>query len=176
MATTLRNTSQICNSLQRGPLRKQRPSNIRWSDKLSFSGAAAPFPRGRCIAQRIIIEMISGGDHTSTTVPEGRKGNADENVMVLERNRLSPMFDLTASLKGFLNLKVSSRIPLPTRCSFAALRAGHLPPGGRDAPAALSTLNDNLSTPIHLHSSRRSDIMDSIFSSEAYPYEKERIR
>ena len=60
------------------------------------------------------------------------------------------MFDLTASLKSILNVKVSSRIPLPTRYSFAALRAGHLPPGGRDAPAALSTLNDNLSDYRHL--------------------------
>ena len=42
------------------------------------------------------------------------------------------MFDLTASLKSILNVKVSSRIPLPTRYSFAALRAGHLPPGGRE--------------------------------------------
>ena len=73
-------------------------------DKLSFSGAAAPFPRGRCIAQRIIIEMISGGDHTSTTVPEGRKGNAGDNVMVLERNRPDPMFGLIASLKSILNV------------------------------------------------------------------------
>ena len=80
--------------------------------------------------------MISGGDHTSTTVPEGRKGNAGNNVMVLERSRLDPMFGLTASLKSILNVKVSSRIPLPTRYSFAALRAGHLPPGGRQgAPA-----------------------------------------
>ena len=69
-------------------------------------------------------------------VPEGRKGNAGNNVMVLERSRLDPMFDLTASLKSILNVKVSSRIPLPTRYSFAALRAGHLPPGGRQgAPA-----------------------------------------
>ena len=65
-------------------------------------------------------------------VPEGRKGNAGENVMDWERSRLDPMSDLTASLKSILNVKVSSRIPLPTRYSFAALRAGHLPPGGRE--------------------------------------------
>ena len=52
--------------------------------------------------------------------------------MVLERKKLSPVFDLAASLKSILNAKVSSRIPLPTRYSFAALRAGHLPPGGRE--------------------------------------------
>ena len=82
----------------------QRPLNGRWSDKLSFSGAAAPFPRGLRPQARFGAQPTKSALSAEMKVPEGRKGNAGDNVMVLERSRLDPMFDLIGSLKSIHNV------------------------------------------------------------------------
>ena len=47
-----------------------------------------------------------------------------------------PMSDPLRGMKGFLDLQVSARVPLPTRWFLAALGRATFPPGeGRGAPA-----------------------------------------